>query len=78
MEIRKLRADEIPGAAEILAQGRELLRSRGIPQWQRDDYPGVRELTEDVARCEAYAVGERKNSCELRFFDSGRPVVSSS
>ena len=50
MEIRKLRADEIPGAAEILAQGRELLRSRGIPQWQRDDYPGVRELTEDVAR----------------------------
>ena len=58
MEIRKLRVDEIPGAAEILAQGRELLRSRGIPQWQRGDYPGVRELTEDVARCEAYAVEE--------------------
>lgn len=54
MEIRKLRADEIPAAAKILAQGRELLRSRGIPQWQKGGYPGVRELAQDVERGEGY------------------------
>ena len=75
MTVRKLRAEEAGDAVRILEQGRELLRRRGIPQWQKGGYPGMAELRRDLQNGAAY-VAERDGIIIATFAFSTEPDIS--